>query len=86
MGKKLALGGAYVSVQQRADPLVGLQAAGGHESEGEQPLGKETPDDPLAGNRKAVRHAVHQSERECGKAAASGAGSLHHPGGVRFLG
>lgn len=31
----------------------------------------------MAGDRKAVRRAVYQPQGECGKAAVSGAGSLH---------
>ena len=52
-----------ISVQQRSDQPVGLQAAGGHESEREQPLGEESSNNPMAENRKAVRHAVYQPER-----------------------
>ena len=51
-------------------------------SKGKQPLGKESPDDPLAGDREALRRPIHQPERQCGQAAASGLGSLHHSGGV----
>ena len=57
----------------------------GHESEGKQPLGKESPDDPLAGDREALRRPIHKPERQCGPAAASGLGGLHHSGGVWFL-
>ena len=47
-----------------------------------QPLGKESPDDPLAGDRETLRRPIHKPERQCGQAAASGLGSLHHSGGV----
>lgn len=52
------------------------------ESEGKQPLGKESPDDPLTGDREALRRTIHQPERQCGQAAASGLGGLHYSGGV----
>ena len=52
----------------------GFQTAGGYESEGKQPLGKESPDDPLTGDREALRRTIHQPERQCGQAAASGLG------------
>lgn len=48
--KTLHLEGNHVSLQQWTDQLGGFQTAGGHESEGKQPLGKESPDDPLAGD------------------------------------
>ena len=41
-------------IQQRADQLEGFQAADRHEPEGEQPLGKEGTDNPMARNREAV--------------------------------
>ncbi len=31
-----------------------------------KPLGKESPDDPLAGDREALRRPIHQPERQCG--------------------
>ena len=66
------LEGNYVSLQQWPDQLGGFQTAGGYESEGKQPLGKESPDDPLTGDREALRRTIHQPERQCGQAAASG--------------
>ena len=48
--KTLHLEGFYVSLQQWADQPGRFQAAGWHESEGKQPLGKESPDDPLTGD------------------------------------
>ena len=30
------------------------------------PLGKESPDDPLAGDREALRRLIHKPERQCG--------------------
>ena len=58
--KTLHLEGSYVSLQQWADQSFGFQAAGRYESEGKQPLGKEGPDDPVAGDREAVRRTVYQ--------------------------
>ena len=62
------LEGNYVSLQQRPDQPGGFQTAGGHESEGKQPLGKESPDDPLAGDREALRRPIHKPERQYGQA------------------
>ena len=76
------LEGGYVSLQQWTDQPGRFQAASWHESEGKQPLGKESPDDPLTGDREALRRTIHQPERQCGQAAASGLGGLHHSGGV----
>ena len=83
--KNLVPGGSYVSLQQWADQFGRFQAAGGHESEGTQPLGKESPDDPLTGDREALRRTIHQPERQCGQADTSGLGCLHHSGGVWFF-
>lgn len=41
-------------IQQRTNQLEGFQAADRHEPEGEQPLGKEGTDNPIARNREAV--------------------------------
>ena len=41
---------SYVSLQQWANQPGRFQAASWHESEGKQPLGEESPDDPVAGN------------------------------------
>lgn len=49
-GKTLHPEDGYVSLQQRPDQSGGFQTAGRHESEREQPMGKESPDDPLAGD------------------------------------
>ena len=43
---------------------------------------KKSPDDPLTGDREALRRTIHQPERQCGQAAASGLGGLHYSGGV----
>ena len=48
--KTLHLEGSHVSLQQRPDQSGGFQAAGWHESERKQPLGQESPDNPLAGD------------------------------------
>ena len=83
--KTLHLEGGHVSLQQWTDQLDGFQAAGWHESEGEQSLGQESPNDSLDGDRDAVCGSVPQPKGECGQAAAAGSGSLHHPGGVWFF-
>ena len=83
--KALHLEGGYVSIQQWKDQSFGFQTAGGHESEGKQSLDQKSADDSLAGYRKALCEAVYQPQRQRGKTAASGFGSLHHLGRVRFL-
>ena len=60
--KNLALEAAYVSIQQRTDQPFGLQAARRNEFERNQPVGKESPDDSVDGDRKTARRSVHQSE------------------------
>jgi ABC-type sugar transport system ATPase subunit len=47
-----------VPIQQRTDPLGGFQATGGDEPERGQPVGEESTDHPVAGDRKAVRSVV----------------------------
>ncbi len=72
------LEGSDVSLEQWADQPGRFQAASWHEFEGEQPLGKESPNDPLAGDREAVRRSVYQPQGQCGQAAALGSWRLHH--------
>ena len=48
--KTLHLEDGYVSIQQWADQSGRFQTASRHESERKQPLGKESPNDPLDGN------------------------------------
>ena len=45
--------GSDVSLQQWTDQLGRFKLASRHESERKQPLGKESPNDPLAGDREA---------------------------------
>ena len=59
------LEGNYVSLQQWPDQLGGFQTAGGYESEGKQPLGKESPDDPLTGDREALRRTLRLALEVC---------------------
>ena len=56
--------GGQLCIVAAMDKPGGFQTAGGHESEGKQPLGKESPDDPLAGNREALRRPIHKPERQ----------------------
>ena len=74
-----------VSIQQWADQSVRFQVASGDESQREQPVGQEGANDSMAGDRASLCGAVHQPQRECSQAAASGAGRLHHSGGIRIF-
>ena len=48
--KTLRMEGGYVSLQQRADPSGGFREAIWHESEGKQPLGEKSAENPVAGD------------------------------------